>query len=290
MPALIAPSPMTQITLRSSRSRCLLLGARVLQVARHRHAEAGGDRGGGMRRAERVVFALGAAGEAGQAAALAQRADAVAPAGQDLVRIGLVADVPDQPVARGVEHRVQRHGQLDHAEAGAEMAAGDRDRVDRLGAQFVGKLAQLLGEKLRRSAGTWTRSSSGVFIAFMSIVLRLQFPRSTHVPLAPVYPSPPRAACRNQLFRALNCAAPPRRTPAPAAVRRVGPKPSRCPAAWRASMSACWRARAQRRAPPPSSPSRRRDPCRCACRSLRWLPSASSRSSAIWNAAPRSRP
>jgi hypothetical protein len=48
--------------------------------------------------AERVVFALRALGEAGQAAALAQRADAVAPSGQNLVRIGLVADVPDQPV------------------------------------------------------------------------------------------------------------------------------------------------------------------------------------------------
>jgi hypothetical protein len=34
---------------------------------------------------------------------MAQRADAVAPAGQDLVRIGLVADVPDQPV-RGVSN------------------------------------------------------------------------------------------------------------------------------------------------------------------------------------------
>jgi hypothetical protein len=56
-----------------------------------------------MRGAERVVFALAALGEAGQAAALAQRADAVAPAGQDLVRIGLVADVPDQPVARRIE-------------------------------------------------------------------------------------------------------------------------------------------------------------------------------------------
>ena len=97
-----------------------------------------------MRGAERVVDALAAPGEAGQAARLAQGADAVAPAGQDLVRIGLVADVPDQPVARRVEHVVQRHGQLDHAEPGAEMAAGDRDRVDRLGAQLVRQLAQLV--------------------------------------------------------------------------------------------------------------------------------------------------
>ena len=53
--------------------------------------------------AERIVFALAPLGEAGEPAALSQGADAVAPAGQDLVRIGLVADVPDQPVGRGVE-------------------------------------------------------------------------------------------------------------------------------------------------------------------------------------------
>ena len=51
-----------------------------------------------MRGAERVVFALRALGETGEAAALSQGADAVAPAGQDLVRIGLVTDVPDQAV------------------------------------------------------------------------------------------------------------------------------------------------------------------------------------------------
>ena len=46
-----------------------------------------------MRGAERVVLALDPAREAGEAAAGAQRADAVAPAGQDLVRIGLMADI-----------------------------------------------------------------------------------------------------------------------------------------------------------------------------------------------------
>ena len=96
-----------------------------------------------MRGAERVVFALGALGEAGEAAAHAQGADAVAPPGEDLVRIGLMADVPDDAVARRIEQIMQRDGQLDHAEAGAEMAAGDRHGVDRLLAQFVGELTQL---------------------------------------------------------------------------------------------------------------------------------------------------
>ena len=112
------------------------------EIAGHRHAESGRDRGRGMGRAERVVFAFRPFGEARQAAALPQGADAVAPAGEDLVRIGLMADVPDQPVARRIEDIMQRHRQLDHAEPRPEMAAGDRNRSDRLGAQFVGDLLQ----------------------------------------------------------------------------------------------------------------------------------------------------
>ena len=94
-----------------------------------------------MRRAERIVFALAALGKAAEAAALAQGADAVPPAGDDLVRIGLMADVPDQPVLRRVEDVVQRDRQLDHAEARPEMTAGAAYRVDHLGAQLIRQLA-----------------------------------------------------------------------------------------------------------------------------------------------------
>src|SRR3954452_12082794 len=97
-----------------------------------------------MRGAERVVIALGALGEAGQTAAGAKRTDAVAAAGQDLVRIGLMADVPDQPVARRVEDVMDRGRQFDDAEAGSKMAAGDRDRVDGFLAQLVGDLTELI--------------------------------------------------------------------------------------------------------------------------------------------------
>ena len=139
----------------------------ALEVAGDRHAEARRDRGRGMGGAERVVFALGALGEAGEAARLPQRADAVAPPGQDLVRIGLVADVPDQLVARRVEDVVQRHRQLDHAEPGAEMAAGDRNCRNRLLAQLVGELPEVgfgqLAQILRRpdaieQGSGWRRS------------------------------------------------------------------------------------------------------------------------------------
>jgi len=59
-----------------------------------------------------------------------QRANAVAPAGQNLVRIGLMPDVPDQFVGRRIEHGMQRHREFDHAQARAEMATGMGDRVD----------------------------------------------------------------------------------------------------------------------------------------------------------------
>ena len=102
-----------------------------------------------MSGAERVVFALGALAEARQAVSLAQRADAVAPTGEDLMRVGLVADIPDQPVARRIEDMMQRDGQLNHAEPGAEMAAGDRNRGDQLLAELLGQLRQISGPEGR---------------------------------------------------------------------------------------------------------------------------------------------
>ena len=40
----------------------------------------------------------------------------LAPAGQHLVRIGLVPDVPDQPVIGRVEHIMQRNREFDRAQ------------------------------------------------------------------------------------------------------------------------------------------------------------------------------
>jgi hypothetical protein len=100
-----------------------------------------------------VVVAFGALGEAGQTAALAERPNAIAPAGEDLVRIGLMAHVPDQPVVRCIENRVQRHGEFDDPKAGAQMSAGDRNRVHRLAAQLVRHLAKLVVAKLTEIGG-----------------------------------------------------------------------------------------------------------------------------------------
>ena len=106
-----------------------------------------------MRRAEGIVFALAPLGEAAKAAALAQSADAIPPSGQDLVRIALVADIPDEFVLGRIEHVMNRHGQFDHAEARAEMPAAGADRIDHLAAQFVGQLAKLVLLELAKVGG-----------------------------------------------------------------------------------------------------------------------------------------
>ncbi len=104
-----------------------------------------------MPRGDDVVLRLAAHAEAGEPAVLPESRHAVAPPSQDLVRIGLVPDVPDQEVARGVEEVVQGDRQLDRAEVRGEVAAGLRDRADDLVTQLIGELRQLLaGEAPQR--------------------------------------------------------------------------------------------------------------------------------------------
>ena len=79
-----------------------------------------------------------------EAAVLADRRDLVAAAGEDLVRVGLVADVPEDLVLRRVEQRVQRDGDLAGAEVGAEVAADLPHRVDQQLADLLGDLLELV--------------------------------------------------------------------------------------------------------------------------------------------------
>ncbi len=62
-------------------------------------------------------------GKRREAAVLLDGVQLLAPPGQHLVRIGLVADVPDDAVVRRVEDVVQGDGQLDRAESGREVPA-----------------------------------------------------------------------------------------------------------------------------------------------------------------------
>ena len=60
------------------------------------------------------------------------------------MRVGLVADVPEDLVARRVQQRVQRDGQLAGAEVGAEVPADLPDRVDDVLADLLGDLRELV--------------------------------------------------------------------------------------------------------------------------------------------------
>src|SRR6267378_8636160 len=97
---------------------------------RDRHAERSRYRGRGMGRAKGVVHRLAAAGKARYAACLPQLAHSLASPGQDLVWIGLVTDVPHDPVLRRIEHVMQRDRQLDRAQVGTQMTPGPGDRLE----------------------------------------------------------------------------------------------------------------------------------------------------------------
>ena len=70
-------------------------------------------------------------------------AELIAAPGEHLVGVGLVADVPEDLVAGGVQHRVQRDGELTGAEVGPEVPADLPDRVDDVLADLLGELREL---------------------------------------------------------------------------------------------------------------------------------------------------
>ena len=106
-----------------------------------------------MAGAHDVVLGLGDRAERRQAVVLADRRQRLAAAGEDLVRVGLVADVPEDLVARRVEQAVQGDRQLAGAEVGAEVAADLADRVDDVGAHLLRDLLKLLVVELVQVGG-----------------------------------------------------------------------------------------------------------------------------------------
>ena len=102
------------------------------------------DRGRGVAGAHDVVLGLGDRAERGKALVLADRRQLLAAAGEDLVRVGLVADVPEDLVARRVQQAVKGDGELAGAKVGAEVTADLTDRVDDVCPHLLGDLLELL--------------------------------------------------------------------------------------------------------------------------------------------------
>ena len=60
------------------------------------------------------------------------------------MRVGLVTDVPDEAVMRGIEHVMQGNRQFHRAQVGAEMPAGLAYAFNQEMAQLAGQYRQLL--------------------------------------------------------------------------------------------------------------------------------------------------
>ena len=108
-----------------------------LGVAGRRHPERRRDRRRGVGRPEDVVLRLRPAREAREAPLLADRLEPVPPSRQDLVRVALVADVPDEEVPGRVEDVVEGDRQLDRRRGPRRSArpSSRRSRSGRSGAR-----------------------------------------------------------------------------------------------------------------------------------------------------------
>ncbi len=111
----------------------------------HGHAEGGGNGGGGMAGRESVVFALERGRKTAQAVQGPDRGETVAPSGQDFVRIGLMADIPDDAVVGCVENVMQGYGQFHDAERGTQMAGMVGHDLNDVGAQFLCQRGERIG-------------------------------------------------------------------------------------------------------------------------------------------------
>src|SRR4051812_46812963 len=97
-----------------------------------------------MRRTERVVFTFRPFCEARKTTALADGPNTIPPASQDLMRIGLMTDVPKDAIARGIKKVMQCDREFDNPEPGSEMAACGSHGIDGLGPEFLGYLGKLI--------------------------------------------------------------------------------------------------------------------------------------------------
>jgi hypothetical protein len=86
---------------------------------------------------EHVVLALDPAQEAARAVCLLDPSKRIAASREHLVGIRLVTDIPDQPIARRVEHVVQSDRQLDAPEASGKVPPDLRGNIDQKCTELV---------------------------------------------------------------------------------------------------------------------------------------------------------
>ena len=123
------------------------------EVASDRDAECRRDRRRRVAGAERVVLALAALEEARESALLAQRLHPGVAAGQQLVGIALVADIPYELIPRRLEGVVQCDRELHDAQSSADVAASARAHVDQPRAHLLRECGELCPGELPEIGG-----------------------------------------------------------------------------------------------------------------------------------------
>ena len=107
-------------------------------------ADAVGDRCRSVAGPHDVVLGFGDRAERREAVVLADGRQFVTPPGEDLVGVGLVADIPEDLVLRRVHDAVEGDRDLAGAEVGAEVAADLPDHVDAVGPYLFRDLLELV--------------------------------------------------------------------------------------------------------------------------------------------------
>ena len=106
------------------------------------HAQRRAERGAGMTDAKGIVGAFVPLGETSDTAFAPQGFHPGSTAGQNLVRIGLMAHIPDQAILWRVKHIMQSDGQFHGAQIGGEMPPGLGHGLDEELTQFAGQFRQ----------------------------------------------------------------------------------------------------------------------------------------------------
>ena len=95
-----------------------------------------------MSRIKRITVTLFSLREAAHSSILAHLVETVLASCQNLMRIRLVSDVPDQSVFRQIQRQMQCHGQFDDAQIGCQMSAVCADLFDQKIPDFLCQLRQ----------------------------------------------------------------------------------------------------------------------------------------------------
>ena len=112
-----------------------------------RETQGCGNRGGCMPDSEGVIFTFIPVGESADPVPLPVLPESFHPARQDLVGIGLVADVEDYPVRRGVVDIVDADGEVHCSEAGSKVAGIARTAFHDVSADFSAQGFQFLRDE-----------------------------------------------------------------------------------------------------------------------------------------------